>query len=417
MHTEVTKWVHWAIASPGASQSRARARPWRSRALMPAPLPAASPTGRRLPPLPARLEKSLDPGDLAGQQPREERHRLADVARARHARERDPEMREEKEQDRGAHQDLPGAVEARAGSEDRPAAGQLLFPEGVPVQALVAVGDPNVGLVPERSPAREHRQGERRVLARVGLRKARRADGVAPVDDRHGRNAALGAGGSAADPFGVVQEVVELTVAARPAVDDPAAHAGDRGIRLEDPAGLARSSRARRRRPRPGRRAARRRSPRFRRCGLRPRCGASRWRAPARRPCARPRPTRRRRRRRRPVPPAVARSGPGPTPTASATVRSASRHGMITLARINGQSIPRQPAAGSGSERDGRRGAAATGASRSSARREKARWSTARSTTRQPSAASRRWISAGRRTAMCSGNCLSRKPRAFMRST
>ena len=114
---------------------------------------------------------------------------------------------------------------------------------------------------------------------------ARRPTAIAPVDDRHGRNVRLWRRRRGRDPLGVVEEVVELAVAARATVDDAAADAGDPRVGLEPPAarasqsGGATASASRKARSSP-------RSPRCRRCARRPRCAASRsmsTRAPARR--------------------------------------------------------------------------------------------------------------------------------------
>src|SRR6185295_5127491 len=97
----------------------------------------------------ARAVKPLDAGDFAREEPGKERQRLADVPGAQHPAERDPEMRKKVEESGEADQSLAGPVVVAAGFVDRPAAGDLLLPEGARVEPLVTVDHGDLGVVPE----------------------------------------------------------------------------------------------------------------------------------------------------------------------------------------------------------------------------------------------------------------------------
>ena len=267
------------------------------------------------------------------------------------------------------------------------------------------------------------RDGERedRVLAGVRLGEPDRSDRVAPVHDRHRRDVGLrGPGCPRGDPLRVVQVVVELAVAARAAVDDPAADADDRGVASKARRARASQSGARPRRRR-GMRAASpsvasipalRAPPALRRrrvaddpgAGLPRRLGRAVGRGVVHDDAPR----------------AAARSGRGPT-TASATVRfgvaagddDAGAHETVSLAAGPRGRLEQDPVA----EETADPGQPPEGPSRSSALPETARGVASASDPPALDSSMSRRISCGRRTAMCSGNCFSRKSRALSRST
>ncbi len=146
-------------------------------------------------------------------------------------------MRKEKEKRREPHERLARPVVVAPRFVDGASAGDLLLPERVVVEPLVAVRDDDARVVPEPAAARGDREGERRVLAGVGLGEAHGTDGGAPVHDRHRGDVASLPGVAFGDPLRVIQVVVELAVAARAAVHDPSADTRDRSVALERAAG------------------------------------------------------------------------------------------------------------------------------------------------------------------------------------